>query len=113
MNVNHNVLFDQAQEEYLKTLDKKHMDQMYLICRELAKRYIAKCARARGLNIDVDERAHDASTILIGMYLRKPDFRLNLMSGYMCRCCNSVLWKDKTWNKKTVSMEPLIEMELI
>jgi hypothetical protein len=47
------------------------------------------------------------------MYLRKPGFRLEPLSGYLFRCCNTVMWKDKAWDKKTVSLEPLADMELI
>jgi hypothetical protein len=113
MTGTHNVRFAAAQEEYFKKRDKKHLDQMYRICFEMAGRYIAKYARGRGLRLDSKELAHDAAAYVIGLYLQKPDFRLEPMSGYMCSCCNSIMWRDKTWNKKTVSMEPLVEMELI
>jgi hypothetical protein len=113
VNGTHNIRFAEVQAEYLKERDKKHLNQMYLLCFELAKRYIAKYARVRGLALDVAELAHDSAAYVIGMYLRKSDFRLEPMSGYMCRCCNSIMWKDKTWDKKTVSMEPMVEMELI
>jgi hypothetical protein len=113
MTGTHNIRFAAVQEEYLKNRDKKHLDQMYRICLELAVRYIAKYARSRGLLLDSEELAHDAAAYIIGMYLRKPDFRLEPMAGYVFRCCNSIMWRDKTWDKKTVSMEPLVEMELI
>jgi hypothetical protein len=113
MTGTHNIRFAEVQEKYVKDRKSAYLDQMYLICLELAKRYIAKYARGRGLTLDTDELAHDSVAYVIGRYIVNPDFRLNPMSGYLFRCCNSIMWRDKTWNKKTVSLEPLVEMECI
>jgi hypothetical protein len=109
----HNIRFAEAQAGYLRARDNTHLDQMYRICRELAAIYTAKYARGRGLNLSIDEIAHDSAAGIISMYLRKPEFRLEPLSGYLFRCCNTAMWKDRNWDKKTVSMEPLIDMELI
>jgi hypothetical protein len=113
MTGTHNLQFAKVQAEYLDTRDKKHLDRMYLISAELAARYIAKYARERGLYLDIDDLAHDSAAYIIGLYLRKPEFRINPLSGYLFRCCNSMMWRDKTWNKKTTPLEPLVDMELI
>jgi hypothetical protein len=105
--------FAEVQAEYLETRDKKHLDRMYLISAELAAYYIAKYARVHGLYLDIDDLAHDSAAYIIGIYLRKPEFRINPLSGYLYRCCDSMMWRDKTWNKKTTPLEPLVDMELI
>jgi hypothetical protein len=109
----HNIRFAEVQEQYLKTRDKKLLDQMYLICLKLAERYLKKYAYSHRLTLDIAGFAHDSAAYVIGMYLKKPGFRLEPLSGYLYCCCKSAMWRDKTWDKKTVSMEPLVEMELI
>jgi hypothetical protein len=113
MTGTHNIRFAEAQASYLETREKRHLDRMYRICADLAEKYIAKYARRRDLDIDIAELAHDGAASLIALYIRKPEFRLEIMCGYLYRCCNTAMWRDKTWNKKTVSLEPMVEMELI
>jgi hypothetical protein len=82
---------------------------MYRICAELAAIYISKYARGRHLRLDTADLAHDSAASLIARYIDKPDFKLELLSGYLFRCCNTTMWRDKEWNKRKVSFEDWME----
>jgi hypothetical protein len=101
----HNIRFSQAQEKYFEKREGKYLREMYVICAELSAVYIAKYAAGRHLSLNVDELSHDSASYVIARYLQKPDFRLNPLSGYLFRCCNSVMWRDKAWDKRKVSFE--------
>jgi hypothetical protein len=105
MTGTHNIRFAELQEKYLETREGRYLGEMYLVCAELAANYIRKYARSRGLRLDTDTLAHDSASCLIDIYIRKPGFRVEPLSGYLYRCCNSTMWSDKTWNRRTVSLE--------
>ena len=47
--MNHNELFDDLQEKYYKTNDKKILEEMYVLLLEFYRNYITDYARKRGL----------------------------------------------------------------
>jgi hypothetical protein len=105
MTGTHNIQFSQVQVEYLKAYERKYLDEMYRICADLAAIYIQKYARGRNLRLDTAELAHDSAAYLIGRYIENPGFKLEPLSGYLFRCCNGVMWRDKEWNRRKVSFE--------
>jgi hypothetical protein len=114
MTGTYNARFLEAQEKYLETRDKKYLDRMYRVCLETAKRFVSVLTRRFGLPyMNIDELAHDASVILINLYIEKQKFKVKSINASLNFCCMKAMARDKTWNKKTVSMEPLVEMELI
>jgi hypothetical protein len=105
MTGSHNTCFALVQEEYLKKRDEKSLGEMYRISVELASNYIRKYARNRYLRLNVAELAHDSTANLIARYIDKTDFRVEPLSAYLFRCCNTTMWRDKEWNKRKVSFE--------
>jgi hypothetical protein len=101
----HNERFALLQEKYLEARDSRLLGKMYGICVELAMNYIKKYARQRGLRLDAEEPAHDSAAYIIGRYIKDSSFKLEPLSGYLFLCCNSAMWRDKDWNKRTASFE--------
>jgi hypothetical protein len=116
MDKTHNSRFLELQDEYLKTRDEKYLNQIYLLCVEMAANYIRKYARERGLNLDIVELAHDSAVYVIAQYLRKPEWRVEQLSAYMYHGYKKVLFdeKNKNWEQRTVSYDNrLIRAELV
>jgi hypothetical protein len=114
MTRTHNEQFLKVQKEYLKTRDQKYLDPMYRVCFELAKKFVLILTRRFGLGfMDIDELAHDSAVKVINLYITKPGFKVKSINACLNFCCMEAMRHNKTWNKKTVSMEPLVEMELI
>jgi hypothetical protein len=105
----HNETFDRLQEEYLRTRDNKTLGKMYEVCVEMSKNYINKYQSSRGLNLDVDELSHVAALFVIEQYLRKPDFLIRKLSGYMHFGCLKALFKDSKREQNEVSYDAEIE----
>jgi hypothetical protein len=100
-----NIEFARVQKEYLKTRDKKHLTEMYLLCAKVAANCIKKHCRQHGLFLEIDELAHDTATYVINRYLENTDFKLDPMVGYVLLCSKGIIYADKTWNKRKVSLE--------
>jgi hypothetical protein len=93
------------QAKYLETRDNMFLDKMYLMCLEIATRYIKKVASARKIYLEVNDLAHDATSYVICRYINDLNFRLNPMAPYIFLACKSAMSRDKTWNMRKVSFE--------
>jgi hypothetical protein len=111
MTGRHDIQFSVLQEKYFEKREKKYLSEMYLICYELSKIYIKKYASNRGLYLDIDLHAHDSAVYIISRYITDKDFMLIPLSGYLFTCCNHIMWSDKTWDKRKVSLEDWMKFE--
>ena len=80
---------------------------MYRVCVEIAANYLAKYARARRLNLEIEVLAHDAAVYMIEQYLRKPGFRIRRLSAYIHFGCFKVLFRDKERDLMEVSWDSI------
>jgi hypothetical protein len=93
------------QAEYLETRNNMFLNKMYLMCLEIAARYIKKVASSRKICMEVNEFAHDAATYVTCRYIKDPEFKLNPMVPYVFLACKSAMSRDNTWNMRKVSYE--------
>jgi hypothetical protein len=104
-NKTHNERYEELQNMYLETRDKKILSEMYLIALEAAENYIRKYCRGKHLNLDFKEKIHDAAMYCIEPYLRKPDFRIKKLSLYIYFGVIKNLFKDKDHDMNETSYE--------
>jgi hypothetical protein len=78
---------------------------MYEVCVEVSTNYIKKYQASRGLNLDLEELSHVASLFIIEQYLRKPEFLITKLSGYMHFGCLKALFSDSKREMNEVSWE--------
>jgi len=101
------------QNKYLKTKDKKYLDEMYLLLRDYAEGKIKKSLNGL-IHYDIEklsEKAHDAATQFIEYYLKKPGFRVDFsFGGFLSWQIKAVLWnKHDQENDKNYSLNSLIK----
>ena len=109
--MNHNELFDDLQEKYYKTNDKKVLEEMYLLLLEFYKNYITDYARKRGLKFTketIDDLKTEMAERTISHYLKKPDFRIEKLSSYGYFDFIKIITQNKT-EDRNLSLEQLIE----
>jgi hypothetical protein len=104
MKETHNERFAMVEARYLETRDNTYLGEMYLICVDLAVKFIGKITK-KYCSPD-DEAVHDSALYLIDRYLKDPGFRLSeKMSGYFYYYCLHAVHADSAWDKRKVSFE--------
>lgn len=109
--MNHNELFDELQDKYYATNNKKVLEEMYVLLLEFYKNYITDYARKRGLKFTkekVDDLKVEMAERTISHYLKKEDFRIEKLSSYGYFDFIKIITQDKT-EDRNFSLEQLVE----
>ena len=109
--MNHNKLFDDLQEKYYKTNDKKVLEEMYLLLLEFYRNYIIDYARKRGLKFTketIDDLKTEMAERTISHYLKNPNFRIEKLSSYGYFDFIKIITQNKT-EDRNFSLEQLVE----
>ena len=109
--MNHNKLFDDLQNKYYKTNDKKVLEEMYVLLLEFYRNYITDYARKRGLKFakeTIDDLRTEMAERTISHYLKNPDFRIENLSAYGYFDFIKIITQNKT-EDKNFSLEQLVE----
>ena len=109
--MNHNELFDELQDKYYKTNDKKVLEEMYVLLLEFYKNYITDYARKRGLKFSkekIDDLKVEMAERTISHYLKNPNFRIEQLSSYGYFDFIKIITQTKT-EDRNFSLEQLIE----
>lgn len=107
----HNELFNELQNKYYKTNNKKVLEEMYLLLLEFYKNYITDYARKRGLKFakeTVDDLRTEMAERTISHYLKNPHFRIEQLSSYGYFDFIKIITQNKT-EDKNFSLEQIIE----
>jgi hypothetical protein len=106
VRIPHNALYNDLQEKYLETRDKKLLEKMYGIAGEAARNYLRKYCGKKGIRLNnLEELAHDSALFVIEQYLRKPLFKVRKLSAYIYFGVIKVLYKDRKREMSEVSYE--------
>ena len=111
IEMNHNKLFDDLQNKYYKTNDKKVLEEMYLLLLEFYRNYITDYAKKRGLKFTkekIDDLRTEMAERTISHYLKNPDFRIEKLSSYGYFDFIKIITQNKT-EDKNFSLEQLVE----
>ena len=109
--MNHNKLFDDLQNKYYKTKNKKILEEMYLLLLEFYRNYITDYARKRGLKFakeKIDDLRTEMAERTISHYLKNPNFRIEKLSSYGYFDFIKIITQNKT-EDKNFSLEQLVE----
>lgn len=109
--MNHNELFDELQDKYYATNNKKVLEEMYVLLLEFYKNYITDYARKRGLKFTkekIDDLKVEMAERTISHYLKKEDFRIEKLSSYGYFDFIKIITQDKT-EDRNFSLEQLVE----
>ena len=109
--MNHNELFDDLQNKYYKTNDKKILEEMYLLLLEFYRNYITDYARKRGLKFTkekVDDLKVEMAERTISHYLKNPHFRIEKLSSYGYFDFIKIITQNKI-EDRNFSLEQLVE----
>ena len=109
--MNHNELFDDLQNKYYKTNDKKVLEEMYLLLLEFYRNYITDYAKKRGLKFTkekIDDLRTEMAERTISHYLKNPNFRIEKLSSYGYFDFIKIITQNKT-EDKNFSLEQLVE----
>lgn len=107
----HNEMFNDLQNKYYQTNNKKVLEEMYLLLLEFYRNYITDYARKRGLKFTkekVDDLKVEMAERTISHYLKKPDFRIEKLSSYGYFDFIKIITQTKT-EDRNFSLEQLIE----
>jgi hypothetical protein len=111
MAADDNEKYEEIQNEYLKDRNDKSLIKLYNLCVKLAKKYLLKYCRKKGIMLNIEEKAHDSAIFVIEQYLKKPDFKVNRISAYIFFGVVKTLYKDKHIEMNEVSYEELVEKD--
>ena len=109
--MNHNEIFNDLQNKYYQTNDKKILEKMYLLLLEFYRNYITDYARKRGLRFSkekIDDLKIEMAERTISHYLKKKDFRIENLSAYGYFDFIKTITQTKT-EDKNFSLEQLVE----
>lgn len=109
--MNHNELFDELQNKYYQTNNKKVLEEMYLLLLEFYRNYINDYAKKRGLKFSkekVDDLKIEMAERTISHYLRNPNFRIEKLSSYGYFDFMKIITQNKT-EDRNFSLEQLVE----
>ena len=107
----HNELFNDLQEKYYATNDKKVLQEMYVLLLEFYRNYIIDYERKRGLKFTkekVDDLKTEMAERTILHYLKNPNFRIEQLSSYGYFDFIKIITQNKTEDKH-FSLEQLVE----
>lgn len=109
--MNHNELFDELQNKYYKSNDKKVLEEMYLLLLDFFRNYINDYAKKRGLKFSkekVDDLKVEMAERTISHYLKNPNFRIEKLSSYGYFDFIKIITQNKT-EDRNFSLEQLVE----
>ena len=109
--MNHNEIFNDLQNKYYKTNNKKVLEEMYLLLLKFYRNYIIDYARKRGLKFTketVDDLKTEMAERTISHYLKNPNFRIEKLSSYGYFDFIKIIAQNKT-EDKNFSLDQLIE----
>ena len=109
--MNHNELFDDLQNKYYQTNDKKILEEMYLLLLEFYRNYITDYAKKRGLKFTkekIDDLKVEMAERTISHYLKNPNFRIKQLSSYGYFDFIKIITQNKT-EDRNLSLEKLVE----
>ncbi len=109
--MNHNEMFNELQNKYYKTNNKKVLEEMYLLLLEFYKNYIIDYARKRGLKFTkekIDDLKVEMAERTISHYLKNPNFRIENLSSYGYFDFIKIITQNKT-EDRNFSLEQLVE----
>lgn len=109
--MNHNELFDELQNKYYQTNNKKVLEEMYLLLLEFYKNYINDYARKRGLKFTkerIDDLKVEMAERTISHYLKNPNFRIEKLSSYGYFDFIKIITQNKT-EDRNFSLEKIVE----
>ena len=109
--MNHNEIFNNLQNKYYKTNNKKVLEEMYLLLLEFYKNYINDYARKRGLKFSkekIDDLKVEMAERTISHYLKNPNFRIENISSYGYFDFIKIITQNKS-EDKNFSLEQLVE----
>ena len=109
--MNHNEMFDDLQEKYYKTNNKKVLEEMYLLLLDFYKNYITDYAKKRGLKFTkekIDDLRSEMAERTISHYLKNPNFRIEKLSSYGYFDFIKIITQNKT-EDRNFSLEQLVE----
>jgi hypothetical protein len=109
MKYDDNEKYEKIQEEYLKDRNNKSLTELYFICVKLAKKYLLKYCRKKGISLNIEEKSHDSAMFVIEQYLKKPLFKVERISAYIFFGIIKNLYKDKNREMNEVSYEKMVE----
>jgi hypothetical protein len=108
LRIPHNEIYNDLQEKYLETRDKRLLEKMYGIAGEVSRNYLNKYCKKKGIRLNsIDDMAHDAALFVIEQYLRKPWFKVRKLSAYIYFGVMKVLYKDRKREMNEVSYEAM------
>ena len=109
--MNHNEIFNELQNKYYKTNNKKVLEEMYLLLLEFYRNYITDYARKRGLKFSkekIDDLKVEMAERTISHYLKNPNFRIEKLSSYGYFDFIKIITQTKT-EDRSFSLEQLVE----
>jgi hypothetical protein len=106
-----NERYEGIQNEYLKDRNDKSLTELYYICLKLAKKYLNKYCKKKGIILNIEEKSHDAAVFVIEQYLKKPEFKVKRISAYIYFGTIKALYKDKHREMNEVSYEEMVEKD--
>jgi hypothetical protein len=109
--INDNEKYEIIQNEYLINRDNKSLTELYFICVKLAKKYLNKYCRKKGITLNTEEKSHDSAMFVIEQYLKKPHFKVDRISAYLYFGVIKSLYKDKHIEMNEVSYEEITEKD--
>jgi hypothetical protein len=108
---NDNEIYEKIQDKYLKDRDNKSLTELYNLCVKLAKKYLNKYCRKKGISLNIEEKSHDAAVFVIEQDLKKPHFKVIRISAYIYFGVIKNLYKDKHIEMNEVSYEEMVEKD--
>jgi hypothetical protein len=113
----HNETFKELENLYIENRNNNnkkkadyYLSELYKLAKIVSHRYIRKYCERKGINhIDIQEKAHDASTYIIMQYLKKPNFRVIQISSYVYFGCLKALFQFKEQEMNECSYEEYFE----
>ena len=109
--MNHNELFDDLQNKYYKTKNKKVLEEMYVLLLEFYRNYITDYAKKRGLKFakeKIDDLRTEMAERTISHYLKNPNFRIEKLSSYGYFDFIKIITQNKT-EDRNFSLEQIVE----
>ena len=109
----HNTLFADCQEKYLRTRNNKCLAEMYSILHDYYCNLFINYTHRKGLfwtDDEIRDKAHEAATRLVERFITNPEFKVELsLTAYGHWEMVWVLYHDKDYEMNRVSFDSLID----
>lgn len=110
---NHNDIFSQIQDTYLKTRSNSDLTKVYLVLVDYYKNLVLNYTHKKYLVWDDDtimEKANDMATRIIERYLTKDSFKIDKLTAYAHFDFLKIMYGDKEYEMRcTTSYEEFCE----